>query len=155
MVHFPASCPSSPMCSAGGRCHPGSGVTPFGDPWIVGRWHLPTAFRSCPRPSSPGGSQASSMNPCSLDHIILSIPALLNVKKHLGLTRLELVTSCLSGTRSNHLSYSPDRYIREEKSSLRLFPSYWWVLPPPDNVLSCRRRTVRSSPAFPFFLERR
>ena len=57
------------------------------------------------------------MNPCSLDHIILSIPALLNVKKHLGLTRLELVTSCLSGTRSNHLSYSPfNRYIGEEKS---------------------------------------
>ena len=27
--------------------------------------------------------------------------------KKLGLTRLELVTSCLSGTRSNHLSYSP------------------------------------------------
>ena len=39
----------------------------------------------------------------------------------MGLTRLELVTSCLSGTRSNHLSYSPDRYIREEKKNLRLF----------------------------------
>ena len=36
-------------------------------------------------------------------------------KNQVGLTRLELVTSCLSGTRSNHLSYSPDRYIREEK----------------------------------------
>ena len=47
------------------------------------------------------------MDPFSLDHIILSVPSLFNVKKTLGLTRLELVTSCLSGTRSNHLSYSP------------------------------------------------
>ena len=59
------------------------------------------------------------MDPYSLDHIILPVPSLCMFKKQLGLTRLELVTSCLSGTRSNHLSYSPNnvqyRYIGEEK----------------------------------------
>ena len=74
---LPRVFPLHAIHSHAGAGHPGRRVTPFGDhPWIVGRWHLPTAFRSCPRPSSPGGSQASSMNPSSLDHIILSVPAL-------------------------------------------------------------------------------
>ena len=47
------------------------------------------------------------MDPYSLDHIVRPIPSLLIIKKLIGLTRLELTTSCLSGKRSNHLSYSP------------------------------------------------
>ena len=35
----------------------------------------------------------------------------------MGLRRLELLTSSLSGKRSNHLSYSPDRHISEEKKA--------------------------------------
>jgi hypothetical protein len=33
---------------------------------------LPGAFRSLPRPSSPGSSKASTVDPCSLDHITSS-----------------------------------------------------------------------------------
>ena len=47
-------------------------VTPFGSPGIVGCLLLPPAFRSLPRPSSPSGSQASTINLYSLDHIIFS-----------------------------------------------------------------------------------
>ena len=71
----------------------------------------------------------------SLDHIVLSIPSLYCKKtqfihslprqaernrtpsesREMGLTRLELVTSCLSGKRSNHLSYRPGQtYQRRE-----------------------------------------
>jgi hypothetical protein len=42
-----------------------------------------------------------------------------------GLTRIELVTSSLSGMRSNQLSYSP-----------HLFKSYWSTSQQPTQVLS-------------------
>ena len=46
-------------------------VTPFGYPRINGCLLLTEAFRSLPRPSSPDSSKASTMDPYSLDHIIL------------------------------------------------------------------------------------
>ena len=45
-------------------------VTPFGNPRIKGCLLLPEAYRSLPRPSSPDGSKASTVDPYSLDHII-------------------------------------------------------------------------------------
>ena len=50
---------------------PTSRVTPFGYLWITGCVLLPTAFRSLPRPSSSDSSKASTVDPYSLDHIIL------------------------------------------------------------------------------------
>ena len=37
------------------------GVPAFGYPWFVGCLHLPTAFRSLPRPSSAPSAKASSL----------------------------------------------------------------------------------------------
>ena len=46
-------------------------VAPFGDPGITDRSHLPRAFRSVPRPSSPLSAKASTRCPCfALDHRI-------------------------------------------------------------------------------------
>jgi hypothetical protein len=39
------------------------GVSPFGHPRINDRSHLPAAFRSVPRPSSPLGAKASTERP--------------------------------------------------------------------------------------------
>ena len=39
------------------------GVSPFGHPRINDRSHLPAAFRSVPRPSSPPGAKASTERP--------------------------------------------------------------------------------------------
>ena len=39
-------------------------VAPFGDPGINDRSHLPRAFRSVPRPSSPLSAKASTKCPC-------------------------------------------------------------------------------------------
>ena len=45
------------------------GVAPFGDPGITDRSHLPRAFRSVPRPSSPLSAKASTRCPYfALDH---------------------------------------------------------------------------------------
>ena len=74
---LPCVSPRRAMCSPAGGSHPDHRVTPFGHLRIVGRWHLPAAFRSYPRPSSSGSSQASSVDPSSLDHIILPVPSLL------------------------------------------------------------------------------
>ncbi len=47
----------------------GRWVAPFGDPGIADRSHLPRAFRSVPRPSSPLSAKASTRCPSSaLDH---------------------------------------------------------------------------------------
>ena len=74
MVHSPAYGFPQPMCSAAGRTPSGVPVTRFGRPRITATLQLPAAYRSLPRPSSPGGSKASSTDPPLLDHIIL--PAL-------------------------------------------------------------------------------
>src|SRR3712207_4848338 len=42
---------------------PKGGVSPFGHPRINDRSHLPAAFRSVPRPSSPLGAKASTGRP--------------------------------------------------------------------------------------------
>src|ERR1700740_761059 len=41
----------------------GGWVAPFGDPGITDRSHLPRAFRSVPRPSSPLSAKASTRCP--------------------------------------------------------------------------------------------
>ena len=49
--------------------YPYGWVAPFGDPGITDRSHLPRAFRSVPRPSSPLSAKASTRCPCfALDH---------------------------------------------------------------------------------------
>src|SRR5579871_5151775 len=45
------------------RDHPKGGVAPFGDPGINDRSHLPRAYRSVPRPSSPLSAKASTRCP--------------------------------------------------------------------------------------------
>src|SRR4029450_11169305 len=47
---------------------PSGGVSPFGHPRINDRSHLPAAFRSVPRPSSPLGAKASTERPCHTHH---------------------------------------------------------------------------------------
>ena len=46
-------------------------VVPFGNPWIKGYLHLPKAYRSLSRPSSPPWAKASAMRP-----FLLSSPSL-------------------------------------------------------------------------------
>ena len=41
----------------------GNWVVPFGNPWIRGHLHLPTAYRSLSRPSSPPRAKASTRRP--------------------------------------------------------------------------------------------
>ena len=41
-------------------------VVPFGNLWIKGYLHLPRAYRSLSRPSSPPRAKASAMRPCLL-----------------------------------------------------------------------------------------
>ena len=41
-------------------------VVPFGNLWIKGHLHLPAAYRSLSRPSSPPRAKASAMRPCLL-----------------------------------------------------------------------------------------
>ena len=53
--------------------YPCGWVAPFGDPGITDRSHLPRAFRSVPRPSSPLSAKASTRCPSfALDHRIAS-----------------------------------------------------------------------------------
>ena len=80
------------------------------------------AYRSLPRPSSPRGAKASIVRPYTLGKKLLAsrYVAILfdsrlafqgskNGAGVVGLTGVEPVTSSLSGTRSNQLSYTPGR----------------------------------------------
>ena len=49
------------------RRSPCGGVAPFGNPRINDRSHLPAAYRSVLRPSSPLGAKASTKCPLTLD----------------------------------------------------------------------------------------
>ena len=60
MFQFPGFASYAYEFSAGSPC---GGVAPFGHPRINDRSHLPAAFRSVPRPSSPLGAKASTERP--------------------------------------------------------------------------------------------
>ena len=98
----------------------------------------------------------------SLDHIVFLVPFANRFQKtSLEARGFEPLTLGLQSRCSSQLSYAPSAFEhmmskgkREKRKSTRPL-RFWWVLPPPDNVLSLRRRTVRSSPASPFFPERR
>jgi hypothetical protein len=62
------------------RVAPGGWVAPFGDPGITDRSHLPRAFRSVPRPSSPLSAKASTKCP------YLALDPLKNTAAHNGKT---------------------------------------------------------------------
>jgi hypothetical protein len=60
MFQFPGFASCTYEFSTGSPC---GGVSPFGHPRINDRSHLPAAFRSVPRPSSPPGAKASTERP--------------------------------------------------------------------------------------------
>jgi hypothetical protein len=60
MFQFPGFASRTYGFSAG---YPEGWVSPFGHPRINDRSHLPAAFRSVPRPSSPLGAKASTERP--------------------------------------------------------------------------------------------
>src|SRR5579859_5856924 len=62
------------------RVAPRGWVAPFGDPGITDRSHLPRAFRSVPRPSSPLSAKASTKCP------YLALDPLKNTAAHNGKT---------------------------------------------------------------------
>jgi hypothetical protein len=65
MFQFPGFASRTYGFSAG---YPEGWVSPFGHPRINDRSHLPAAFRSVPRPSSPLGAKASTERPCLARH---------------------------------------------------------------------------------------
>ncbi len=72
MVQFPGSRLHTLCVQVQMTGHHASRVTPFGNRRIAGCVLLPVAFRSLPRPSSPGGSKASTVDSYLLDHMSLS-----------------------------------------------------------------------------------
>ena len=64
MFQFPGFASRPYVFRSGSPC---GGVTPFGNPRINDRSHLPAAYRSVPRPSSPLGAKASTKCPYTLD----------------------------------------------------------------------------------------
>ena len=92
-------------------------VVPFGDPRIKGHLHLPAAFRSLSRPSSPPRAKASAMRPsllssvawhrCHAPYFARCFSTRSNMSKILFLVEnigIEPMTSCLQGRRSSQLS---------------------------------------------------
>ena len=61
----------SPHCISSDDRPSACRVVPFGNPWIKGYLHLPKAYRSLSRPSSPPWAKASAMRP-----FLLSSPSL-------------------------------------------------------------------------------
>ena len=63
MFHFTALALTTLYIQVAVFTHYGKGVFPFGDPRIKGCLHLPEAYRSLPRPSSPSYAKASTKCP--------------------------------------------------------------------------------------------
>ena len=63
MFHFTALALTALYIQTAVSTHYGRGVLPFGNPRIDGCLHLPEAYRSLPRPSSPSNAKASAVRP--------------------------------------------------------------------------------------------
>ena len=72
MVQFPGYSSMQLLIHCTVTVIPDYRVTPFGYLRFNGCLLLPAAFRSLPRPSSSNSSEASSVDPYSLDHITSS-----------------------------------------------------------------------------------
>src|SRR5207244_4759388 len=89
----------------------GGWVAPFGDPGITDRSHLPRAFRSVPRPSSPLSAKASTRCPSfALDHRAVpkedaAQPPRTGPRPHQG----QNPSWSSSGAATSHEDTSPDR----------------------------------------------
>ena len=70
MFQFPPF--ASPSCDGDNRPS-ACWVVPFGNPWINGYLHLPTAYRSLSRPSSPPRAKASTRRPNFLSPLLYNI----------------------------------------------------------------------------------
>ena len=64
------SSPRSPLDYSQDNYPSGNWVVPFGNLWIKGHLHLPKAYRSLSRPSSPPRAKASTRRPNLLSPII-------------------------------------------------------------------------------------
>ena len=66
------SSPRLPLHSSADNSPSDCWVVPFGNPWIKGYLHLPMAYRSLSRPSSPPRAKASTRRPNFLSPLITS-----------------------------------------------------------------------------------
>ena len=69
-------------------------VSPFGHQRINGRLHLPVAFRSLPRPSSPPGAKASPIRPYFASNSFCVCPNQMNQHKKSFLHRNSSAYDC-------------------------------------------------------------
>ena len=65
-------------------------VVPFGNPRIKGHLHLPAAYRSLSRPSSPPRAKASTVCPCLLSLSLTLLPFIAKIEARVGLIYLQL-----------------------------------------------------------------
>jgi hypothetical protein len=111
MFQFPGYGPHTLWIQVWVLRHYSQWVPPFGYPRIKACLRLPVAYRSSLRPSSPAGTKASTVCPCSLDltlshnnEIVVIYKCALfsavqfsknRLLKMVGDDRIELPTSCL------------------------------------------------------------
>ena len=65
-------------------------VAPFGNPRIKDYLHLPPAYRSLSRPSSPPRAKASTVCPCLLSLSLTLLPFIAKIEARVGLIYLQL-----------------------------------------------------------------
>ena len=96
------------------------GVPAFGYPWFVGCLHLPTAFRSLPRPSSAPSAKASSL--CSF---LLNLFSRLQLKLQYILPFLAFIYLSISRFCSLAIAFLISSYY----SVFKVLPSFkgWWA----------------------------
>ena len=155
-------------------------VSPFGHLRIDGYLRLPEAFRSLSRPSSAFSAKASALRPfCLILHVYCSVSirffrslsrscfrsflsGLISYFQfsrcissgragQLGLSRLELPTSRLSGVRSNLLSYKPASDGDEEIRTLD--PLLAGQVLSQLSYVPSSKRVCRQPPALPHRLQ--
>ena len=69
-----------------------SRVAPFGNLGIKGYLHLPQAYRSLSRPSSPPRAKASTVCPCLLSLSLTLLPFIAKIEARVGLIYLQLAS---------------------------------------------------------------
>ena len=92
------------------RRYPCGWVAPFGDPGITDRSHLPRAFRSVPRPSSPLSAKASTR--CPSLRLITGIPTRSGTSRRQGMPHKTAAHRGKTPARktASHEDTSPDRH---------------------------------------------
>ena len=128
-------------------------VVPFGNLWIKGYLHLPRAYRSLSRPSSPPRAKASAMRPCLLSFKLTFKYQVSSIRYYPGILNIAVLKTYGSiYTFSSLLNFT---FCTSCQRSFLCFQRWWRITDSNRWPSACMADALASSPNSSWVIQHR